>query len=37
MSNQQVDQIKENTEEVKNLDHYETTDSRPQMPTVFLD
>lgn len=37
MNNQQVDQVKETAEDTKNLDCYETIDSRPSQPTVFLD
>ncbi len=37
MSNQTIDQMQENMEEVKNLDYYETADSRPNQPTVFID
>lgn len=34
--NHQQDQKQENTE-VENLDYYETADSRPNQPTVFID
>lgn len=37
MNNQQEDQVKEAAEDTKNLDLYETADSRPSQPTVFLD
>lgn len=36
MNHQQIDQKQENTE-VENLDYYETADSRPNQPTVFID
>ncbi len=37
MNNQQLDQVKENVENTKNLDYYETADSRPSQTTVFID
>ena len=35
--NNQTDQIEETAEDIKNLDRYETADSRPSEPTVFID